>query len=72
MNEPDARGKHAPAGPPFVMPAIIDLRECKRVFMRLPAAHPLRIAFQNEPDFLPAREALAKFEVWIRLLYAGY
>lgn len=52
----------APAG-------YVDLRDCKKRFAKLAANHPLRLAFQNENDFIPRHEAAAKFAVWLRLVY---
>lgn len=49
---------------------LVDLRDCKRYFARLPANSPMRIAIQGEPDFIPASAYASKFEVWLRLIYS--
>ena len=51
------------------MTDLLDFRELKRGAIRLlPREHPVRMALQREPDFLPGPEARAKLAAYARLL----
>jgi hypothetical protein len=47
----------------------IDLRPSKETVARLlPVSHPLRVALQQEPDFLPRDIGRAKIEAYLWIL----
>ena len=46
--------------------AMRDLRPLKWSVARLPSNHPLRLALQGEPDWLPHEEARRKLLEWVK------